>query len=281
MKTILVLTDFSISADYAADYALALAQQIEANLLLCNIFERPADENIPDRKAWPRQACEEDSINDLGALMARLKTKLDNDVLGEKYKPEIDQCSVDGTIDKKLTAIIAKHEVLLAVISAHSSRNLADVFQKDHAWNIIDQATFPVMVIPYQTRYRPFSHIAFATGMNSTDIPVLKSVAAIAQYSNSEVLVTHINPKCQAKNSLQNFFSQIPFKITYPRISYHSIQGSNIVRFLKQQCVYVDLLVLIHYKRSFLQNIFSQRVTRKMAAHPRKPLLIFPQSVIN
>ena len=65
MKTILVLTDFSISADYAADYALALAQSIEANLLLCNIFERPADENTPDRKAWPKQACEENSINDL------------------------------------------------------------------------------------------------------------------------------------------------------------------------------------------------------------------------
>jgi nucleotide-binding universal stress UspA family protein len=278
MKTILVLTDFSISADYAADYALALAQHIEANLLLCNIYQRPADENMPDRAAWPKQACEANSINDLGALLARLKTKLDKEPPSNNYKPEIEQCSVDGAIDQKLAGIMAKHQVLLAVISAHSRHNLDSIFEKNHAWDIIDNAGFPVMVIPYQTKFKPFRQIAFATGMHTTDIAVLESISAIAKYSQSEVLVTHVTDKPTAKHSLQHFFNAIPFKITYPKITYNDITGGSVVNVFKKQSVYIDLLVLVHQKRGFLQNLFGQNIIRKMAAHPRKPLLIFPHT---
>jgi len=58
MKTILVLTDFSINADHAAHYALKLAQRIGANLLLCNMYELPQDITTTDRKNWPLAACE-------------------------------------------------------------------------------------------------------------------------------------------------------------------------------------------------------------------------------
>ena len=72
MKTILVLTDFSINADYVAHYALKLAQKIKANLLLCNIYQVPEGEEKTDGKAWPMRVCEENSINALGELMSRL-----------------------------------------------------------------------------------------------------------------------------------------------------------------------------------------------------------------
>ena len=49
MKTILVLTDFSINADYTAHYALKFAQKIKANLLLCNIYATPVNE-VRERK---------------------------------------------------------------------------------------------------------------------------------------------------------------------------------------------------------------------------------------
>lgn len=281
MKTILVLTDFSISADYTADYALALAQQMETNLLLCNIFERPADEAVPDHKTWPRQACEENSIHDLGALMARLKTKQDKEPVGSAYKPEINQCSIDSSVEKELGAMIIKHEVSLAIISAHTHHNFGGLFQKNHAWEIINRASFPVLVIPYQTRFKPFRQISFATAMYNSDIEVLQSVAKIAQNSNSELLITYVTQKPQGQHALQRFFNQMPFNITYPKISYNTIKADNVVRFLKKQCTYIDLLVLVHHKRNFLQNLFGGSITRKMALRPLKPLLIFPDKVIN
>jgi len=128
MKTVLVLTDFSINADYVAHYALELAQKIEANLLLCNIYEVPAAEQNTDRRAWPMGACEENSINDLGELMVRLKAKLDLDKPGTKFKPDINQCSEEGLVGDKLNELAANHDVLLAVISMHSANNLLEYY---------------------------------------------------------------------------------------------------------------------------------------------------------
>src|ERR1700761_5518406 len=99
MKTILVLTDFSINANYVAHYALELAQKIEANLLVCNIYEVPAGEETTDRNSWPLRPCEENSVYDLGELVARLKTTLDKQEAGKAFRPDIEQCSQEGLVD--------------------------------------------------------------------------------------------------------------------------------------------------------------------------------------
>jgi nucleotide-binding universal stress UspA family protein len=286
MKTILVLTDFSINADYVAHYALELAQKIEANLLLCNIYEVPADEQITDCKAWPMRACEENSINDLSELAMRLKTELDNEDGNTKFKPDIIQCSEEGLVGDKLNGLAAEHEVLLALISMHSANNLSNFLGTNHAWNIIENASFPVMVIPYQVRFKDYKMIAFASAMNYSDINVLESLSGLAKYSDSEILLTHVadenSDDKMEENMIRKFFNQIPSKITYPKIIYHNIKGDNVTRSLKWLTAHIDidLLVLVHQRRSLFQKVFNRSVTQKLAEHPGKPLLIFPCSAV-
>jgi nucleotide-binding universal stress UspA family protein len=162
MKTILVLTDFSISADYTAKYALALAQQVEANLLVCNIYEAPQGQDIAEPTRWPFPTDKENSINDLGAVVAHLKTRLDMQTASKCYRPDIEQCSIEGAVGDELSAIISKRNVILALVSAHTRDNFIGFLSMDNAWTIIDHASFPVLVIPYQVRFKPFNDIAFA-----------------------------------------------------------------------------------------------------------------------
>jgi nucleotide-binding universal stress UspA family protein len=285
MKTILVLTDFSINADYVAHYALELAQKIEANLLLCNIYEVPADEQNTNRKAWPMRACEENSINDLSELAMRLKTELDREG-NTKFKPDIEQCSEEGLVGDKLNELAANHEVLLALISMHSANNLSNFLGTNHAWKIIENATFPVLVIPYQVRFKDYKLIAFASAMNYSDINVLESLSGLAKYSDSEILLTHVADESSddkmEENMIRRFFNQIPSKITYPKIIYHNIKGDNITRSLKWLAAHIDidLLVLVHQRRSLFQKVFNRSVTQKLAEHPGKPLLIFPCAAV-
>jgi len=286
MKTILVLTDFSINADYVAHYALELAQKIEANLLLCNIYEVPADEQNSDRKAWPMRACEENSINDLSELAMRLKAELDKEKGDTKFKPDIEQCSAEGLVGDKLNELAANHEVLLAVISMHSANNLTNFLGTNHAWSIIENAAFPVLVIPYQVRFKDYKLIAFASAVNYSDINVLESLSGLAKYSDSEIMLTHIadegsNDRIE-ESMLKQFFNQIPFKITYPKIIYHNIKSDNVTASLKWLTAHtdIDLLVLVHQRRSLFQKVFNRSVTQKLAEHPGKPLLIFPCSAV-
>jgi nucleotide-binding universal stress UspA family protein len=278
MKTILVLTDFSINADYVAHYALELAQKIKAKLLVCNIYEVPAGEETTDRNSWPLRTCEANSVYDLGELVARLKTTLDMQETEGNFRPDIEQCSEEGMVGLKLKDIILKHDVLLAVISAHNRDNLIGYFGRDHAWDIIDNATFPVLVIPYQTRFKPFKRIAFATLMNNTDAGVLESLTRLAKYSNSEILITNVTSDKKEERSMNQFFNQCD----YSKIFYREIIGFNVADCLKRLTdeVEIDLLAIVHRRRSFLQEIIGGSVTRKMADHPGKPLLIYPCSTV-
>jgi nucleotide-binding universal stress UspA family protein len=187
MKTILVLTDFSISADYTAQYALALAQQVEANLLVCNIYEAPQGQDIEDHNCRPFPTDKENSIHDLGAVVAHLKTRLDTQKHSKSYRPEIEQCSIEGAVGDELSAIISKRNVILALVSAHTKINFISFLSMDNAWTIIDNASFPVLVIPYQVRFKPFNDIAFA----------------------------NITMQPGEAESIKLFFDQLPFNITY------------------------------------------------------------------
>ena len=279
MKTILVLTDFSINSAYTAQYALKLAQKTKSNLLLCNVYGRSTDEQMADAGRWTMGVAEENSVNDLGVLLAELKKSLDNDTDLNKFRPAIEQCSKEGAIADKLDEITAGRQVLMAVISAHNTSALTTLLSGNHAGKIIDKAKFPVLVIPYQVRYRPYKTIAFASAMNYTDIRVLQSLSGLAGYSGSDILIAHVDPgKKDSDGSVRHFFTQIPSKINYPQIFYRNIQNSSIVNSLRTLTKNgdIDLLVLVHRKPTFLRKIFKQSVVQKLLLQAVKPLLIFP-----
>jgi len=282
MKTILVLTDFSINADYVAQYALRFAQDIGANILLCNIYQAPAYAETTGNVSWPMNDNEENSINDLGAQVAVLKSRLDVEVSGNGFRPDIEQYSGEGMLSDTLNELALTRDILMAVISMHSADKISEFFATNHAWDIVDNARLPVMVIPYQARFKPFRLIAFATEMNYTDINILESITGLAKYSNAGIVVTNISDEKNEENMVEKFFNQIPSKINYPGIVYHNIIGSDVVAGLKQLSAHIDidLLVIVHQKHNFLQKLFGWNVTRKMTNRPGKPLLIFPCSTV-
>jgi len=285
MKTILVLTDFSINADYAAHYALKFAQKTEANLLLCNIYSVPQNEQNPDRKAWNPGLHEKNSIEDLGELMARLKTQIDAGPESD-FRPEINQCSEEGLVRELINDIAAKNKIFMAIISMHSASYLTTIFSGNHTRDIIEHANFPVLIIPYQVRYKDYKTIAFATDLSETDTDVLRSLSTLASYSESEILITNVSDDDadvrEEENSLKQFFGQEVLKINNPKILYKAIKSKSVgdsLRWLSQH-VEIDMVVLVHRKQNLFQKITEGSVIKNMADHPAKPLLIFPYSTI-
>jgi len=285
MKTILVLTDFSINADYTAHYALKFAQKIKADLLLCNIYSAPENELRTGRQPWPLGSHEKASIDDLGEITARLKTTLD---AGEKtdYRPEIDQCSQEGLIKDTINNIVSSHHVFMAIISMHSAKSQATFFSPDHAWNIIEQANFPLLMIPYQVRFKKYETIAFATDMTVTDKDVLKSLTGLARYSDADILVTHITNNglstVEEETLISEFFKTGSLTENSPAILYKAIKSSSVATALKElaQDIAIDMLVLIKRPHNAIQKIFDRNVIRKLANHPAKPILIFPDTPV-
>lgn len=282
MKTILLLTDFSINADYAAQYALKLAQKLEANLLLCNVYTVAEDEVVKDQRSWPLSKAQEESRDDLMTLAAMLNKLSNNDSSKNGFRPEISQCSKEGSLSDTIKDIASSQQVLMAVLSMHNAKFLSVVLQGNHALDIIENATFPVLVIPYQVRFKAYKLIAFATAMNYSDINVLESLSGLAKLVDSKILIAHVTDEitdnAAGGDVVKQFFNQIPLKLKYPKILYRVIKGSSVVERLNWLTtnVDIDLMVLVYHKRNFFQKLFDKSVVQKLALHPTKPLLIFP-----
>jgi len=52
-------------------------------------------------------------------------------------------------------------------------------------------------------------------------------------------------------------------------------KANEIVDFIKD--LKIDILVMVNYKHSFIENIFKEPVIKKMGMHPLIPFLVIPE----
>lgn len=288
MKTILVLTDFTIRADHAAHYALKLAQKIKANLLLCNVYPTAPVKPVTTHTAWTSanyESFEEDSITDLSELAGRLNKQLDK-ISKDEFRPVIEQCSKAGSLTGAINEIVASRHVLMAVVAMHDANGIFAFLAGDHTSEVIEKADCPVLVLPYQAPFKGFKKIAFATDLVHNGMDVLHSLYGITKYFDSEILITHVAgdqfAEIEKENITKHFFTQDTVPIHYPKIYYKAIQNKSVTAGLDwlTENTDIDLMVLVHRKRNFFQKIFESSVTQKLVDHLTKPMLVFPCSNI-
>ncbi len=287
MKTILVLTDFSIRAEHATFYALKLAQKVKANLLLCNVFDiadtRPESAIAP----WPAgnfENFEENSNNNMAELTCRLNIQLKNRTAVGEFMPEIKHCSRPGPLSEAIIEMTSRHHIQMAVISTHSADGLSTFLLGDHANEIIENAQCPVLIVPYQLPFSGFKKIAFATDLTHSGADILHSLYGLSKYFDSEILITHVTAERSAsteeRDIINGFFDSRPADVNYPKMYYRAIRNKSIaagLSLLAEQSD-IDLLVLVHRKRNLFQKLFEGSVTHKLADHLSKPMLVFPGS---
>lgn len=118
--------------------------------------------------------------------------------------------------------------------------------------------------------------------MNDTDIKVLEYLSGLAKYSDSRIVITNVRTEEKATRVDNKFVNQVSSGIRYPKLTCCNLKGDNVADALKTMCenVNIDLLAIVHRRRSFLQDVFGESVTRKMLERPGRPLLIFPCSPV-
>jgi nucleotide-binding universal stress UspA family protein len=284
MKTILVLTDFSIRARYAAEYATNIAIRQHANLLLCHI--KAADNDADTDGAISPQADdysvdEQAMFEDLTETAKNLKRLIKAD--SHSFKPTIDLLPIIGTLPKTVSKLIATYEADLVVMGSRRCNRIDRFLSGSRTHQLLDAVSCPVLLIPEGAMFKNINVIVYATDLTFNNQNVMNYLVDIAQPFKASIIVNYISPVGKpitiAEKASRLSLSVPPDKDHFP-IIYHNMKGygikADLVEMTRQENA--DILTLVHKQYDFFEKLFHASMSKQMADSAIVPLLILPHA---
>lgn len=285
MKKIIVPTDFSSAANNAARYALHLARGTKTSLLLCNAIKVPAEAPMAAQMAWPLEyypSVKKEVTRELKNLAEKLVQEEETETNPQSYHPIVEYSSEVGSVINLVRNLIGDEERNLVVMGISGAGGLSRIFGGSHTREMIEKASFGILLIPSKIQFNGIGKIAFATDLNTADVQVIYTLAELARPFNAEILVVHITDETfdneERQHTLNSFLSEITCRANYPKISYRHIQSIDVEHGLDwlTEHEHIDMLTMVHRPYDFFDNLFKQSYTQKMARHIHIPLLVLP-----
>jgi nucleotide-binding universal stress UspA family protein len=289
MKTIAVLTNFSDRSEHAAQYALHLAQKINANILLFNSFLVPSDIAIDAQVAWPDGEYEDmrsDSVKKLNQLSGKLVGEIKNTIFPGSFQPKITCRCEEGTIANALSKLEENKNIILLVIGTHSTDDLSTFLMGNNCRQVIDVAKIPLLIIPGSAPVGNLKKIVFATDITYSDVAYIKALTSLAGQFSAELVITNINPDTpldkEQDASVQLFMNDVINEVDYKPINFRTIPNYNVKKGLEWliENIKFDVLVMVHRKSSFFEFFYKASLTKKIAAQTTIPLLVYPYPIV-
>lgn len=275
MKTIVIATDFSKAAEDAMIYAASLTRYLNTKLIIFNTFHIPVSTAHVPTYIPNMEELEEDSRNRLEKLSMDISTKFDIEAEG---------FSCHGFAVDELKKLVRKKDIGLVVMGMKGESNLRTKLFGSLTTDIIREGSFPVLVIPEDTRFEVIKGILFACDSSrlslQTDLTLLREIAMAfnAEIQILQVVKELVMPRDEAVQSAP--LSNLESILTGIKQSYHVVEDDDIVDGIEEAMddLDSDLLVMAPHKHSFWDKIFNIGNTREMALRTYIPLLALPKS---
>lgn len=270
MKTLIIPTDFSPASTNALHYASALAQDLEASLLIVHVFQVPvsmtevpvAALSIDDIKANA-----EERLNLLKESVAHLYPKI------QKVYAE----ALMGDVKEELNSLFIKIAPLAIVMGSHGSSNLEHFFMGSTTLTLIRNTTVPVFIIPPGVSYRRIHKIGLACDMKAVvDTFPLATFMPLLKALNAHLYVLHVSeekPSEQPSLVLENAYVETMFEgVSH---EYQFIQEADITEGIQKfaENNNLDLIAMIPKKHTWSELIFQKSTAASMIQQTHIPLL--------
>ncbi|PSK91199.1 universal stress protein [Taibaiella chishuiensis] len=271
MKTIIVPTDFSAAATDAAHYAIAVAQQVQARIVLLHVLPLPLI--VPEVPLPPDSY--ELALTDAGHTLKELKEELEN--RGNNQVP-ITCKTVTGSFVEEIRKCNNEPDVFAMIMGTSGAGAAEAFFLGSFSLTAAENLEHPVIVVPPGYSYKGIHKIGLACDMiNVAETVPFGSIRALFDHFDARLEILYVSgpgermyPQVLTESKfIQNNLAALRPEI---RITTNDNIREGLMHFVQQQ--QLDLLLLLPKERNFVESLFHRSVTKKMVLHPEVPVMI-------
>ncbi|MDB5273243.1 MAG: universal stress protein UspA [Chitinophagaceae bacterium] len=283
MKTILLPTDFKKHSETALQFAIKIAQQTGAKIIVTHAYLIPSiDTPIPtyvtSNILEEQQAIVE---NELRYYEENISTNsyINGDPIQSESLAERDLPA------SEIVHLIKDKNIDLVVMGLEDENHLFQ-FLASTAIQVLNNIHCPLLLVHEQSKVTDFKNICFALENIQEDLPKIGQLLPLANVFNADVTLFHIDKSPEGIDDLTNLWEQrrhhefllneIKQQYNYPNISFRYNLSDEIFDNMDEvvQQSHPDLLALVHKKRNWVQLVFHKSVVRHMIKNINTPLFI-------
>lgn len=257
MKTFVLATDFTDSATQAADYALALADQLHARLMIVHAYGQRADD-LTESEAPP-------------ARLERIRERLINIAKGDI---EIAVVAKHGEPRSCIEAVVAEEKADLLIMALADDRPYTARFMGSLPTEMIPQTAVSMLILPPGIHYKPVEKVVLAVNLSEPiDTAVLEKAKAFLMQLGAtlDIICMDDEPDKQrqkAAQRIQELFEGVPHTFRF-------LPGNDLTITLDDYITThpTDLIMMLPKHHNRLAIWLMESVTQQVARQSIAPVL--------
>jgi nucleotide-binding universal stress UspA family protein len=274
MKTILVPTDFSATADAAINYAVKLAKFYDASIILYHSFI-PLNSGFyppPQRTKYNLEA--ENSLLD---QLSSIRKSIEETESQVQVSTHVDK----GPEAVKLVEFCEKNQVDLIVMGTTGASGAREVLIGSFTADIMTKAPCPVLAVPDAYQFKIPEKITFAANYHAQDSMAINYLAEFNCPFNAKIEIVHAvdaeEQENQAEKAFESYKESMQIQCQSTPLDFQLIPTQDIAETILHRSKTTDLLAMIPVKREgFFERLINKSLTKSIAYHIRIPLLAIP-----
>jgi len=206
--------------------------------------------------------------------------------LTKEVKSEIDKdLATDVTTEVGVPKFIVEElvdEDKVHMVIVDSKEDVSFWEQNSNNMDIIYDVNCPVWVIPFESVYKPYNKVVYATNYKEEDINTLKQLVSLTKPYNPEIVALHITDSTEFEEKVKTtgFSDTVKSKTGYEKIAVEALlerKNDNVSELINDYSKDIDanLITVLKENRHFLERLFKSSATKKLIKEAQLPVLVF------
>jgi len=275
MKTILVINDGTPQCDHAAQFALIIAQKLEANIIM-------ADACVSTSLKRKQLACIEEDSKSFSYTEQEITghlMELNNSYTG--FRPEIKEMDISSFNEVQLAELTIRDQIWLVVkgMADHSPETLSKL--RFNVNILLNRSRCPVLLVPYHWSLKPIERLVYIADLRYCRLQFIRFLAELAKPWLAIISIANLAakglPSMNTDYATAVFNDEICANVAYDKLLLNNIRETDMAKAVDViiNGMHNDILVMVNHRFHF-EEIVGRYITEELPDQITVPLLIFP-----